>query len=286
MYIWADFCKVLPMPTRRSLAIVLCALVVLGTAACGGGSAAIEGRLIAVGGGGAIDQMNALAKRFSELHPAVRFDVQNLGSDGGYSLVAAGSADLGFASRDPSGEERAKNGIVEIGASGTGVAVNASNPLTSLTKTQIRDLFNGTVTNWTALHGENVGVKLFIREPSSATRISFDSFIFGDANATAVYPPETVTSFSNDEMILGVRAFAGGAGMVTVKGAVLKALGLKLIELDGVAATQENVRNGSYKFRRAVYLTYPKNLGKAKPAVRAFVDFVRSPDGQKVLEGS
>lgn len=31
-------------------------------------------------------------------------------------------------------------------------------------------------------------------------------------------------------MILGVRAFAGGAGMVTVKGAVLKAFGLKLLE--------------------------------------------------------
>lgn len=47
MYIWADFCKVLLMPTRRSLAIVLCALVVLGTTACGGASAAIEGRLVA-----------------------------------------------------------------------------------------------------------------------------------------------------------------------------------------------------------------------------------------------
>lgn len=285
MYIWTDFCKVLPMPARRSLAVLLCAFVVLGSAACGGGSA-IEGRLTAVGGGGAMDQVNALAKRFSELHPGVRFDVQNLGSDGGYSLVAAGNADLGFASRDPTGAERAKNGIMEIGASGTGVAVNASNPLSSLTKRQIRDLFNGTVTNWAALHGENVAVKLFIREPSSATRISFDSFIFGDPNATATYPPETVTSFSNDEMILGVRAFAGGAGMVTVKGAVLKALGLKLLELDGVPATPENVRNGSYAFRRAVYLTYPKDLGKAKPAVRAFVEFVRSPDGQKVLEGS
>jgi len=133
--------------------------------------------------------------------------------------------------------------------------------------------------------GDNAPVKLFIREPISATRLSFDSFIFGDLNATAAYPPETVTAFSNDEMILGVRSFAGGAGMVTVKGDVLKAPGVKLLALDGVAATPGNVRNGTYRFRRAVYLTYPKDLAKAKPAVRAFVDFVRSPDGLKVLEG-
>jgi len=273
---------------RSSLAIAVAGLVVIATA-CGGipggASAPIEGRLVAVGGGGAIDQMNALAKRFAELHPAVRFDVQNLGSDGGYSLVASGSADLGFASRDPSDLERAKNGILEIGASGTGIAVNASNPVSSLSKSQIHDLFNGTITSWSALGGQSIAVKLFVREPNSATRLSFDSFIFGDANATTAYPPETITSFSNDEMILGLRSFAGAAGMVTVKGDVLKAPGVKLLALEGVGATSENVRNGSYRFRRGVYLTFPKDLAAAKPAVRAFVDFVRSPDGQKVLAG-
>lgn len=278
------------MPLRREavIPVVFTALLAIATAACGGpGTSApkIEGRLVAVGGGGAIDQMNALAKRFSELHPAVRFDIQNLGSDGGYSLVASGSADLGFASRDPSDMEREKNGILEIGASGTGIAVNATNPVSSLTKAQIADLYSGRVTSWAALGGESVAVKRFVREPNSATRLSFDTFIFGDPGATVVYPRDTVTAFSNDEMILGVRSFAGAAGMVTVKGEVLKAAGVKLLALDGVPPTPENVRNGSYRFRRAVYLTYPKDLGKAKTTVRAFVDFVRSPDGQKVLEG-
>lgn len=288
MYIGAIFSTLAAVSAIRPWATVLLSFVVLATAACGGAPGAserIEGRLVAVGGGGAIDQMNALAKKFAELHPAVRFDVQNLGSDGGYSLVASGSADLGFASRDPSDLEREKNGILEIGASGTGVAVNANNPVSSLTKDQLRDLYGGKVTSWSQFRGDNVAVKLFVREPNSATRLSFDSFIFGNPNAAAVYPPETVTAFSNDEMILGVRSFAGGAGMVTVKAEVLKAPGVKLLALDGVAATPENVRNGSYRFRRAVFLTYPKDLAKAKPSVRAFVDFVRSPDGQKVLEG-
>jgi len=270
------------------LPLVLAALVVLATAACGGigsgqGSATLEGRLVAVGGGGAIDQMNALSKRFAQLHPGVRFDVQNLGSDGGYSLVATGHADLGFASRDPSDDERAKNGILEIGASGTGIAVSTSNPVFSLSKDQLRDLFSGKATNWSALGGQNVPVKRFVREPTSATRLSFDSFIFGEATAT--YPPDTVVAFSNDEMVLGVRSFSGAAGMVTVKADVLKAPGIKILGLDGIAATPDNVRTGSYRFRRAVYLTYPTDLTAAKPAVRAFVDFVRSPEGQKVLEG-
>lgn len=278
------------MRSRRAatLPFLLSALVALGAAACqgpGSSSAKIEGRIVAVGGGGAIDQMNALAKRFAELHPAVRFDIQNLGSDGGYSLVTTGSADLGFASRDPSDLEREKNGILEIGASGTAIAVNASNPVTSLTTAQIRDLYSGRVTSWAALGGDNTVVKRFVREPNSATRLSFDSFIFGDPGATAVYPHDTVTAFSNEEMLLGVRSFAGATGMVTLKADVLKAAGVKLLAPDGVPATLENVRNGSYRFRRAVYLTFPKDLGKAKTTVRAFVDFVRSPDGQKVLEG-
>ena len=43
------------------------------------------------------------------------------------------------------------------------------------------------------------------------------------------------------------------------------------------------VADGTYPIRRPLYLTYNTDATKLKPAIKSFIDFVKGPDGQKVI---
>ena len=55
---------------------------------------------------------------------------------------------------------------------------------------------------------------------------------------------------------------------------------VKMLKVNGVAPTKENIISGKYPFRRPLYIVVKKN---ARPEVRRFVDFVLSKKGQKLI---
>ena len=71
--------------------------------------------------------------------------------------------------------------------------------------------------------------------------------------------------------------------MVTLKQATLDDKRIRLIAIDGVPATLATLNDGTYKIRRPLYLVYPVDRNKLKAATSAFLDFVRSTEGQKIL---
>ncbi len=58
---------------------------------------------------------------------------------------------------------------------------------------------------------------------------------------------------------------------------------IKFLAIDGVPATRQTLGDGRYKMRRPLYLVYPIDPIRVQPAVKAFIEFVKSPDGQAVL---
>ena len=273
--------------TRHPLLNALTALVVGAAVAvsCGGGgtppaSDPLNGNFTASGGGGALAQMQALTKRFNELHPRVKFDLENVGSDAATPLVDTGPVDLGFVSRELLSDEKTKIASLSLGVTGTGIAVNAANPVAGLTRDQVRRIYTGEIKDWSAVGGPPGPIKVLLREVSAATRQSFEDGIFGTTKPT--YLPALITASSNAEMIDDLSGFTGGIGVLTVSSRAVDAR-VRLIALDGIAPTNENVLNGTFPIRRPLYLVYPKDQTKMKPAVAAFVEFVRSPEGQKVL---
>src|SRR5437867_13007922 len=83
----------------------------------------LAGRYTATGGGGAIAAVNALAKRFSELHPGVVFQIDETGSDAGVNLATTGGVDFGVTSRALVVAEAAQLSSVGVGLVGTCVIV-------------------------------------------------------------------------------------------------------------------------------------------------------------------
>jgi phosphate transport system substrate-binding protein len=81
-------------------------------------------------------------------------------------------------------------------------------------------------------------------------------------------------------MVKTVGADPSAIGIATLDARTLGDSRVRLLAVDGVAATKDNLANGTYRIRRPLLLVYSE--GTARPAVRGFVEFVRSPEGQAI----
>lgn len=272
---------------RRRLSAL--ALTVLFASACAGpaalspaGTAALAGRYRVSSGGGALALVQALTTKFSATHPGVLWDIENVGSDAATASVQSGEADLGAISRELNASEQGKVATVSLGAAGTAVAVNAANPLTRVTKAQIAAIFSGQIKDWSELGGSLGPIKVYVREPTAATREVFDAFVF-DGKPT--YRSDNIPVDSNAQTLNALYSFKDGIGMLTLNDTSVADQKIRLLPIDGVAPTVGNVDNGSYKMRRALYIVYAASPQQVKPAIANFIAFVKGPDGQKIITG-
>jgi phosphate transport system substrate-binding protein len=268
---------------NRGLAILL-ALIVL--VSCGGTAKSttptadpLAGRYTATGGGGALAAVTALTKRFAELHPGVVWQIDETGSDAGVNLSASGSVDFGFTSRALTADEKTKVNSVSIGLVGTCVIVHASNPIKGLTKEQVRQIFAGEITSWKALGGEDVEIKVFVRESNAATRSSFESYFFG---GKATYAKTASEVFELEQTLRAVGSFKASIGMATASNRAATDPTVRLLPIDGVSPTPENLVNGTYKIGRPLLIVVPADDSKVRRGIKAFLDWVRSSEGQSV----
>ena len=139
------------------LAVALVVLVSCGAAAPAGPTAEpLDGTYTASGGGGALPAVQALTARFHELHPETTWIVSESGSNSAIKLVLSKTIDVGFVSRALTDLEKQTVTGIPIGFSGTAVVVNAANPLSNLSKEDLRRIYTGEVTSWVDLGGSEL----------------------------------------------------------------------------------------------------------------------------------
>jgi len=242
----------------------------------------IAGTYVLKGGGGATDAVKALTAGFSKVHPGVIWQgFDDVGSDAGVRLAIDGSVDIGYISRDLKAAEKGTVETLSIGASGTGVGVNAGNAVKALTKDQVSKIFSGQLTDWKDVGGTPGKIRVLLREPESATRSAFEAYFFGTAKP--VYAKDAIEVFQIDETQKAIASFKDAIGMMTINAQTLTNNEVRLLTIDSIAASRENLANGTYPIRRPLYFVYNVDAEKLKPAMRAFIDWVKGPDGQKVL---
>jgi phosphate transport system substrate-binding protein len=246
----------------------------------------LAGQYIVNGGGGALDNVKALTDAFGKMHPAITWQgLADVGSNAGVNLVVSGETDLGYISRDLTDAEKAAGKVeaLPIGASGTAVAVAATNSVKSLTKDQIAKIFSGTITDWKDVGGTPGKIRVLIRESGASTRSAFEAYFFAGAKAT--YSPNAVEVTTIDETVKAINSFKESIGMVTMNATTFGNNTVAFVTVDGVAASRDNLNTGKYQVRRPLYFVYPTDATKVKPAIKALLDFVKGPDGQKILAG-
>jgi len=265
----------------RSLrTVVLSVFAAAAVAACGGASFPgtsqptadpLAGLYIVNGGGGALDNVKALTDAFGKLHPTITWQgLADVGSDAGVNLVVSGETDLGYISRELKDAEKTKVEALPIGASGTAVAVAASNPVKSLS-------------DWKDVGGTPGKIRILIREQGASTRSAFEAYFFDGKKPT--YATNAVEVTNIDETVKAINSFKESIGMVTMNASTFSNATIAFATIDGIAASRDNLNSGKYQVRRPLYLVYNSDAVKVKPTIRAFIDFAKGPEGQKILAG-
>jgi phosphate transport system substrate-binding protein len=214
-----------------------------------------------------------LAQELHKKAPEVSIDVQGGGSTAGVQALANGIAEIGMCSRSLSAEEAASYKGIVIARDGLAVVVNPSNPLGGLTRRQIQDLFSGRIANWKDLGGSDLPVRPITREEGSGTREAFTKLVMGKVRVTR----SALVQESNGAVRELVRNDPGAVGYMS-----LGLVGdLKCLSIDGVAPSAETVASGQYPLVRP-FLFLVK--GACRPEAQRFIDFVLSPQGQRLLE--
>ena len=241
---------------------------------------ALTGQYTASGGGGALPAVEALTTRFTKLHPSVSWVVTETGSNSAIKLVVSNTIDLGFVSRNLTETETRQVNPVPIGFSGTALVVHSGNPATNLTRDELRRIYSGELTNWSELGGIDQTIRPYIREQNAATRQTFEAYVFGGAVPT--YGKNVTEMFEVEAELTAIGSFKGAIGIASTGSRTASDKRVKIVSVDGVSPTQENVAAGQYKIVRPLFLIYAGDLSTLKPALRAFLEFAKSPEGQQI----
>jgi phosphate transport system substrate-binding protein len=201
------------------------------------------------------------------LNPNVKITISGGGSGAGIKAAQTGTSDIGAASRELKTEEIGTVVETVIAKDAIAIAVNPSLGITNLTIAQIRDIFAGNITNWSEVGGPNKTINVVAREEGSGTRGAFEEIVMGDAVITA----SAILQNSNGALRTTVAGDSYAIGFLSL-GYVDSSV--KALDVDGVAATVENTKNGSYSIVRPfLFLTQEEPTG----LVKAFIDWVLTP---------
>lgn len=215
-------------------------------------------------------------------------DVTIIGGGSGVGIAALidGSTDIAMASREMKDAEITKakeNGVnpveTTIAYDGISVVVHPDNPVGRLTFTQVRGIFNGTISNWKDVGGNDVQITVISRDSSSGTYEYFKKHALSGDN----YRADALTQAATGAIVQSISQNNGAIGYI---GIAYLSSGVKAIELsvDGtnfMIPTVESVKRGEYPLARALY--YYTN-GEPEGATADFIDYIQSDDGALVIE--
>lgn len=237
-----------------------------------------------------IDGAAALYPVFSgfvnAVYPAdsVRFDGESFTADsalqysntrGAYKGIVDGTVDIAVCVA-PSEEQlayAAEQGVelvfTPIGREAFVFLVNRENPVNSLTVEQVRGIYAGTYKSWSEVGGDRSPIAVLQRNAGSGSQSALLNFM-GDTPVQTDY-----LTFLGRSIGFSFRFYVEG---------IVEDGDVKMLALDGVYPNAENIRNGSYPIINELYAVTRK--GEENPNVQAFVDWMLSPEGQAIVEGS
>lgn len=238
-------------------------------------TADLSGSISMVGSTSMEKLANALSEAFMEEYPDVTVTAEFVGSGAGIEAVTNGTADIGNSSRSLKDEEKAA-GVVEniVAIDGIAVCVDPANEVADLTKEQLTNIYNGTITNWKEVGGADEPIIVIGREAGSGTRGAFEELV--DLQDACKYANELD---STGAVIAKVASTPGAIGYAS-----LDALddSVKALSLEGVEATAENIKAGNYFLSRPFVMATKGEISEQNDLVQAWFDFVLGDEGQQV----
>ena len=197
------------------------------------------------------------------------------GSGAGIQAVLEGRCDIGLASRDLKDEEKAKGleGTV-LAYDGIAIIVNPENPVNDLDLETIAKIYTGEIKNWKEIGGNDAEIVLIGREAGSGTRDGFESIT--DTENKCAYRQELTSTGDVITTVASNPNAIGYASLASVKDTV------KALKIDGVTASEETIKNGTYVVQRPFVLVTKTDVTLSESA-QSFFNFITSEAAQGII---
>ncbi len=243
-----------------------------------------EDKIRVAGAGGMITLATELAKMYMAENRNVVIEVnqKSIESTGGIMSAAGGQIEIGMSARPLKDDEKGLGlTVIEIARVATVIGVNKSVPLKAITSEQLCRIYAGVSTNWNDLNAGKDNIMPLSRPDRDATKESLRKSLvcfneLKESSSVVVVPtaPEMTKILVNRPGTIG---FTDSVAIADSGGAIVG------LAIDGVAPTSENVRTGKYRIIKDYFLL---TKGEPKGAVKAFIEFVKSPKGARVIEAN
>lgn len=231
--------------------------------------------------------VNAVYPETTELYDGT-FEYNN--TPGGYQLLAEKKTDIfiGVYSSDEQKKYAEDCGTTfeytPIGTEAFVFFVHKDNPIDNLTTEQIQGIYSGEITNWKQVGGKNEDIAAFQRNEGSGSQSMLKRFM-GDIPIMEA-PTEMVNDLMSGiiEKVSNYKSKSNSIGFsfrYYVEG-IINNPDIKMLSVDGVAPTAENIKNGSYPIVTPIYaVTYEENTNEN---VERLLEWILSEEGQYIIE--
>lgn len=215
------------------------------------------------------------AKLFAAKTGITFSSIGGAGADAGFKAAVEGRASFGGVARELTPAEKTKAGAAEvIGYDVMGVFVHSGNPVASLTRAQLKQIFTGQASNWKQFGGPDRPITVYSEKLAGgrATVKAFKDMVLGGENYGPVKELEDAIDCLKD-----VTQDPGG---ITASSMSFAVPGVKALAVDGATPAAKAVQDGSYQLKRPLIL-----VTKDPPAgdVKAFLDFMLTPEAQAIV---
>ena len=208
----------------------------------------------------------------------ISFTYNPTGSGSGIKAVQEGRCDIGLSSRElKDAEKEAGLTSTVLAYDGIAVIVNPENPVSDLNVETIAKIYTGEITNWSEIGGNDAEIVLIGREAGSGTRDGFESIT--GTEEVCKYRQELTSTGDVITTVSQNPGAIGYASVASVKNTV------KAVTVDGIAPTEENIKNGSYVVQRP-FILVTKADTKLSDSAAKFFEYVTSADAHKIISAA
>ncbi len=218
--------------------------------------------------------MSEIAKRYEAANSGLRIDIQTGGSSRGIADATNGNADIGMSSRALKESEKEGRVTYTVAIDGVALVVHATNPIESLTDKQIVGIFSGEIDNWKEVGGRDAPINCINRAEGRSELELFQKFY-------GITPEAFQPDMISGENQHGIKTVAGDESAIiymSIGASEFEAENgtpIKLLPLQGVAASAETVASGEFPLSRPLLLiTGPEPSSE----VKGLIDYALSSE--------
>ena len=223
--------------------------------------------------------MAELAIAYEQLY-GTRIIMEGGGDLEGFRRISDNSAHIGGACRPKNtSDELEKNARANpIAWDALVVMVHPENPVNNITLDQIRDLYEGRITNWKQMGGKDQPLELLVRQGKrSGVGRMIRELVFGDYHMDFVAGKAFPSSGPLENAIETNPHAVGMSGVASAHDR-----NIKILTLEGVSASYDNIKSGKYLLHRPLYIIF-NDSNPRQEEIKQFLKLAHSATGREII---